>query len=71
MNRWTFSTLCGLLLGASGIYQQCLYLKDLFDFFEMKDVWRSVLCVDNGFHVISPVLLRRYAVQYANVRTKL
>jgi len=25
-----------LLLGASGIYQQCLYLKDLFDFFEMK-----------------------------------
>jgi len=26
----------GLLLGAGGIYQQCLYLKDLFDFFEMK-----------------------------------
>src|SRR5262245_26111297 len=25
-----------LLLGASGIYQQCLYLKDLFDFFDMK-----------------------------------
>jgi ATP-binding cassette, subfamily B, bacterial len=25
-----------LLLGASVIYQQCLYLKDLFDFFEMK-----------------------------------
>ena len=25
-----------LLLEASGIYQQCLYLKDLFDFFEMK-----------------------------------
>lgn len=25
-----------LLLAASGIYQQCLYLKDLFDFFEMK-----------------------------------
>lgn len=25
-----------LLLGASGIYQQCLYLKDLFDFFEMR-----------------------------------
>ncbi|MCI0421647.1 MAG: ABC transporter ATP-binding protein/permease [Acidobacteria bacterium] len=25
-----------LLLGASAIYQQCLYLKDLFDFFEMK-----------------------------------
>ncbi|HSB11138.1 MAG TPA: ABC transporter ATP-binding protein [Blastocatellia bacterium] len=26
----------GLLLGAGGIYQQCLFLKDLFDFFEMK-----------------------------------
>src|SRR4029453_4446481 len=25
-----------LLLGASGICQQCLYLKDLFDFFETK-----------------------------------
>jgi ATP-binding cassette, subfamily B, bacterial len=25
-----------LLLGASDIYEQCLYLKDLFDFFEMK-----------------------------------
>jgi ATP-binding cassette subfamily B protein len=25
-----------LLMGASDIYQQCLYLKDLFDFFEMK-----------------------------------
>ncbi|HKY27589.1 MAG TPA: ABC transporter ATP-binding protein [Pyrinomonadaceae bacterium] len=25
-----------LLFGASGIYQQCLYLKDLFDFFETK-----------------------------------
>jgi ATP-binding cassette, subfamily B, bacterial len=25
-----------LLSGASGIYQQCLYLKDLFDFFETK-----------------------------------
>lgn len=25
-----------LLLSAGGIYQQCLYLKDLFDFFEMK-----------------------------------
>jgi ATP-binding cassette subfamily B protein len=29
-------TIQGLLLGAGGIYQQCLYLKDLFDFFEMK-----------------------------------
>lgn len=26
----------GLLMGAGGIYQQCLYLKDLFDFFDMK-----------------------------------
>jgi ATP-binding cassette subfamily B protein len=25
-----------LLLGASGIYEQCLYLKDLFGFFDMK-----------------------------------
>lgn len=25
-----------LLLGASGIYYQCLYLKDLFDFFDMQ-----------------------------------
>jgi ATP-binding cassette subfamily B protein len=25
-----------LLLSAGGIYQQCLYLKDLFDFFEMQ-----------------------------------
>src|SRR5437588_1107096 len=25
-----------LLFGASDVYQQCLYLKDLFDFFEMK-----------------------------------
>ena len=25
-----------LLMSASGIYQQCLYLKDLFDFFDMK-----------------------------------
>src|SRR4029077_14679614 len=25
-----------LLLGAGGIYEQSLYLKDLFDFFQMK-----------------------------------
>jgi ATP-binding cassette subfamily B protein len=30
------SLIQGLLLGASGIYQQCLFLKDLFDFFQMK-----------------------------------
>ncbi|HSE97538.1 MAG TPA: ABC transporter ATP-binding protein [Blastocatellia bacterium] len=30
------SLIQGMLLGASGIYQQCLFLKDLFDFFEMK-----------------------------------
>ncbi|HET9531998.1 MAG TPA: ABC transporter ATP-binding protein [Blastocatellia bacterium] len=30
------SLIQGLLLGASGIYQQCLFLKDLFDFFNMK-----------------------------------
>lgn len=30
-----------LLLGASDIYQQCLYLKDLFDFFEMKPTIQS------------------------------
>ncbi len=32
-----------LLLGASGIYEQGLYLKDLFDFFEMKPSIRSRL----------------------------
>jgi len=30
-----------LLLGASGICQQCLYLKDLFDFFETKPLISS------------------------------
>ena len=30
-----------LLSGASDIYEQCLYLKDLFDFFEMQPVIRS------------------------------
>lgn len=30
-----------LLMGASDIYQQCLYLKDLFDFFEMKPTIQS------------------------------
>ena len=30
-----------LLLSAGGIYQQCLYLKDLFDFFEMKPLIAS------------------------------
>jgi ATP-binding cassette subfamily B protein len=36
------SLIQGLLLGASGIYQQCLFLKDLFDFFEMKPTIASV-----------------------------
>jgi ATP-binding cassette subfamily B protein len=31
----------GLLMSAGGIYQQCLYLKDLFDFFEMKPLIAS------------------------------
>jgi len=31
-----------LLLSAGGIYQQCLYLKDLFDFFQMKPTIASV-----------------------------
>src|SRR5688500_19183945 len=30
-----------LLSSASDIYEQCLYLKDLFDFFEMKPVITS------------------------------
>jgi ATP-binding cassette subfamily B protein len=30
-----------ILFGASNIYQQCLYLKDLFDFFEMKPAIKS------------------------------
>jgi ATP-binding cassette subfamily B protein len=30
------SLIQGLLMSASGIIEQCLYLKDLFDFFEMK-----------------------------------
>jgi ATP-binding cassette subfamily B protein len=33
----------GLLMSAGGIYQQCLYLKDLFDFFEMKPSIASAL----------------------------
>jgi ATP-binding cassette subfamily B protein len=36
------SLIQGLLLGASGIYQQCLFLKDLFDFFQMKPTIRSL-----------------------------
>ncbi|HZM85604.1 MAG TPA: ABC transporter ATP-binding protein, partial [Blastocatellia bacterium] len=31
-----------LLMSASGIYQQCLFLKDLFDFFDMKPSIASV-----------------------------
>jgi ATP-binding cassette subfamily B protein len=31
-----------LLGGASGIYEQCLYLKDLFDFFEIQPTIKSV-----------------------------
>ncbi len=42
----------GLLLGASGIYQHCLYLKDLFDFFEMKP---SIVSPSNGLVVPSTV----------------
>lgn len=30
------SIIRGLLMNMSNVYQQCLYLKDLFDFFEMK-----------------------------------
>jgi len=32
----------GLLMSASGIYEQSLYLKDLFDFFDMKPNIRSM-----------------------------
>jgi ATP-binding cassette subfamily B protein len=41
-----------LLLGASGIYQQCLYLKDLFDFFEMKP---SIANPPAGLSVPQPI----------------
>ena len=33
----------GLLLSASGIYEQSLYVRDLFDFFEMRPMIRSAL----------------------------
>ncbi|HEX8091319.1 MAG TPA: ABC transporter ATP-binding protein [Blastocatellia bacterium] len=33
-----------LLSGASGIYEQCLYLKDLFDFLEMRPAIKSEAC---------------------------
>jgi ATP-binding cassette subfamily B protein len=32
----------GLLMSASGIYEQSLYLKDLFDFFDMKPTIKSM-----------------------------
>jgi len=35
------SLIQSILLGASNVYQQCLYLKDLFDFFEMKPSIKS------------------------------
>ena len=42
----------GLLLGASSIIEQCLYLKDLFDFFEMKP---SISSRPNAPPVPSPI----------------
>jgi ATP-binding cassette, subfamily B, bacterial len=41
-----------LLLGASDIYEQCLYLKDLFDFFEMKP---SISSKQNALAVASVI----------------
>ncbi|HSO76789.1 MAG TPA: ABC transporter ATP-binding protein, partial [Blastocatellia bacterium] len=42
----------GLLMGAGGIYQQCLFLKDLFDFFEMKP---SIASTPNAPPVPNPI----------------
>jgi ATP-binding cassette subfamily B protein len=42
-----------LLLSAGGIYQQCLYLKDLFDFFEMKP---TIASTPGALSVPRPIL---------------
>jgi ATP-binding cassette subfamily B protein len=42
----------GLLMSASGIYEQSLYLKDLFDFFDMQPTIKSV---PNARHVPRPI----------------
>lgn len=69
-----------LLLGASDIYQQCLYLKDLFDFFEMKPSIQSapgarpVGVIRQGF-VFEDVGFRypgsdRWAVRHVNFQIR-
>jgi ATP-binding cassette subfamily B protein len=53
-----------LLLGASGIYQQCLYLKDLFDFFEMKP---TVINAPKGSSV-PPVIRKGFTFENVGFR---
>src|SRR6185503_12581898 len=53
-----------LLLGASGIYQQCLYLKDLFDFFEMKP---SVVNPPGG-RTVPPVIRKGFTFENVGFR---
>ncbi len=50
-----------LLFGASGIYQQCLYLKDLFEFFETKP---TIVSRPEALEVPRPV---REGVVFENV----
>jgi len=53
-----------LLLGASGIYQQCLYLKDLFDFFEMK----PAVVNPAGGRSVPPVIQRGFTFENVGFR---
>ncbi|HXG63464.1 MAG TPA: ABC transporter ATP-binding protein [Blastocatellia bacterium] len=74
-------TIQRLLLGASGIYHQCLYLKDLFDFFEMRptitsppDARQVPQPIREGF-VFEDVGFRypgsdRWAVRHVNFRLR-
>jgi ATP-binding cassette subfamily B protein len=53
-----------LLLGASGIYQQCLYLKDLFDFFEMK----PAVVNPPGGRTVPPVIQKGFRFENVGFR---
>ena len=57
----------GLLMGAGGIYQQCLYLKDLFDFFEMKP---SIASTPNAppVPIVSEIRVRRRRLSISGER---
>jgi ATP-binding cassette subfamily B protein len=58
----------GLLMSASGIYEQSLYLKDLFDFFDMQPTIRSM---PNARPVPRPVrhgfVFENVGVQYPGI----